>query len=217
VPLLSSFKCQVIQSVNLTSSCVVFPRRIWTNSVRQGSDDQEPVLRRHVLERDRNGVTVRYSRVPDRIRLLRRVPRGRHTSWQRVGNSYCLRGSTFCLIILLRLLNVWLIGDFVNICMTHSNMALQCIEPYNLLILAQDYSKNFTKRLKLLTIGHMAMFVVKSIVIRPVTRTQQPGGRWFFLGVLLHTMAPRDFFPWEQPCSHYCIGTTYAHCHLLIT
>ena len=48
--------------------------------------------------------------------------------------------------------------------MTHSNMALQCIDPYNLLILAQYYSKNFTKR-KLLTIGHMAMFVVKSIVI----------------------------------------------------
>ena len=23
-------------------------------------------------------------------------------------------------------------------------------------------------------------------------------------------------FPWEQPCSHYCIGTTYTHCHLLI-
>jgi len=24
---------------------------------------------------------------------------------------------------------------------------------------------------------------------RPVTRTQQPGGRWFFLGVLLHTIS----------------------------
>jgi len=37
--------------------------------------------------------------------------------------------------------------------------------PYNLFIITIDYSKNFTTRW-LLTIGHMAMFVVKSIVIQ---------------------------------------------------
>ena len=36
--------------------------------------------------------------------------------------------------------------------------------PYNLFILSIDYSKNFTTN-KVLTIGHMSMFVVKSIVI----------------------------------------------------
>jgi len=35
--------------------------------------------------------------------------------------------------------------------------------PYNLFSLTIDYSKNFTTN-KLLTIGHMPMFVVKSIV-----------------------------------------------------
>jgi len=37
--------------------------------------------------------------------------------------------------------------------------------PYNLFILTIDYSKNFTTN-KVLTIGHMSMFVVKSIVIQ---------------------------------------------------
>jgi len=37
--------------------------------------------------------------------------------------------------------------------------------PYNLFILTIDYSKNFTTN-KVLTIGHMSMFVVKSIVIK---------------------------------------------------
>ena len=37
--------------------------------------------------------------------------------------------------------------------------------PYNLLILTIDYSKNLTTS-KLLSIGHMTMFVVKSIVIQ---------------------------------------------------
>jgi len=36
--------------------------------------------------------------------------------------------------------------------------------PYNLFSLTIDYSKNFTSN-KVLTIGHMPMFVVKSIVI----------------------------------------------------
>ena len=36
---------------------------------------------------------------------------------------------------------------------------------YNLLILTIDYSKNFTTN-KVLTIEHMSMFVVKSIVIK---------------------------------------------------
>ena len=37
--------------------------------------------------------------------------------------------------------------------------------PYNLFILTIDFSKNFTTN-KVLTIGHMSMFVVKSIVIQ---------------------------------------------------
>jgi len=37
--------------------------------------------------------------------------------------------------------------------------------PYNLFILTIDYSKNFTTN-KVLTIGRMSMFVVKSIVIQ---------------------------------------------------
>ena len=37
--------------------------------------------------------------------------------------------------------------------------------PYNLFFLTIDYSKNFTTN-KVLTIGHMSMFVVKSIVIQ---------------------------------------------------
>jgi len=37
--------------------------------------------------------------------------------------------------------------------------------PYNLFILTIDYSTNFTTN-KVLTIGHMSMFVVKSIVIQ---------------------------------------------------
>ena len=37
--------------------------------------------------------------------------------------------------------------------------------PYNLFILTIDYSKNFTTN-KVLTIGHMSMFVVKSIVVQ---------------------------------------------------
>jgi len=37
--------------------------------------------------------------------------------------------------------------------------------PYNLFILTKYYSKNFTTN-KLLAIGHMPMFVVKSIVIQ---------------------------------------------------
>ena len=37
--------------------------------------------------------------------------------------------------------------------------------PYNLFILTKDYSKNFTTN-KVLTIGHMLMFVVKSINIQ---------------------------------------------------
>ena len=37
--------------------------------------------------------------------------------------------------------------------------------PYNLFILTIDYSKNFTTN-KVLTIGNMSMFVVKSIVIQ---------------------------------------------------
>jgi len=50
--------------------------------------------------------------------------------------------------------------------------ALQCIDPLLALIidpvickLTKDYSKDFTTG-QLLTIGHMAMFVVKSIVIQ---------------------------------------------------
>ena len=37
--------------------------------------------------------------------------------------------------------------------------------PYNLFILTKDYSKNFTTN-TVLKIGHMSMFVVKSIVIQ---------------------------------------------------
>jgi len=37
--------------------------------------------------------------------------------------------------------------------------------PYNLFILTIYYSKNFTTN-KVLTIGHMPMFVVKSVVIK---------------------------------------------------
>jgi len=37
--------------------------------------------------------------------------------------------------------------------------------PYDLFILTIDYSKNFTTN-KVLTIGHMSMFVVKFIVIQ---------------------------------------------------
>ena len=37
--------------------------------------------------------------------------------------------------------------------------------PYNLFIITIDYSKNFITN-KVLTIGHMSMFVVKSIVIQ---------------------------------------------------
>ena len=37
--------------------------------------------------------------------------------------------------------------------------------PYNLFIITIDYSKNFTTN-KVLTKGHMSMFVVKSIVIQ---------------------------------------------------
>jgi len=40
--------------------------------------------------------------------------------------------------------------------------------PYNLFIITIDYSKNFTTRW-LLTIGHMSMFVVKSIVIQIIS------------------------------------------------
>jgi len=44
------------------------------------------------------------------------------------------------------------------------DLSIACLNPYNLIIFIIDYSKNFTTRL-LLTLRHMAMFVVKSFVI----------------------------------------------------
>jgi len=51
----------------------------------------------------------------------------------------------------------------VRLALMHRSIA--GYNPYNLFILTIDYSKNFTTN-TVLTIGHMSMFVVKSVVIQ---------------------------------------------------
>jgi len=57
---------------------------------------------------------------------------------------------------------------FLNITYWPMHRSIAGYNPYNLFIITIDYSKNFTTRW-LLTIGHMSMFVVKSIVIQIIS------------------------------------------------